>query len=110
MSKSLVSLKKLSTAESIFQNFKGLFCIYKPPDIDLIHVYNQLKTTLIKGINDLPNRDVESIVKIDDEKNLVFVDKNLADTKQASGPNFVRKNFQVDFLHALSPHDSGVVG
>ena len=80
MSKSLTTLKTLSSAESVFNRFKGIFAIYKPPDYDLYDVYKQLKYTLLNGINQLQNKPVEDIVKIDEEKNLIYLDKNLADT------------------------------
>ncbi len=80
MKKLLAPLKTLSAAELAYQNFKGVFSIYKPPEVDLKGVYNKLKRALYQGINELPNRSVESIVKIDDEKDLVYIDTNLSDT------------------------------
>lgn len=82
MSKAITVLKQLSTAESTFNKFKGLFAIYKPPDIDLLEIYHRLKYVMYQGINQLPNRQVEDIVKIDQDNNLIYLDKNLADTVQ----------------------------
>jgi hypothetical protein len=86
MKKLLVPLKTLSAAESAYQNLKGVFSIYKPPDLDIQGVYSKLKRALYQGINELPNRSVESIVKIDDNKDLVYVDTNLADTELGYNP------------------------
>ena len=84
MRKSLIAspFKALSPAEIAFNRLNGMFSIYKPPDMDLLQIYNKLKKIFYKGINELPNREVEDIIKIDEKKNLVYLDKNLADTVQ----------------------------
>jgi hypothetical protein len=71
-----------SIGEVTYSNLKGLFCIYKPPDMDLLEVQRKLKYMLVKGMNQLPCRPVESIVKIDENTKEAYLEKNLADTVQ----------------------------
>lgn len=75
-------IKKLSTAELAYKNLNGIFCIYKPPDMDLYDIIDQLKTNLTDGINKLPSRPVEKIVKIDEFNDKPTLAFNYADTVQ----------------------------
>ena len=75
-------IKKLSTAETAYKNLNGIFCIYKPPDMDLYEIIDKLKTTLSEGINTLPCRPVEKIVKIDECNDKPMLAINYADTVQ----------------------------
>lgn len=143
MNSSVVRFVKRSPSEYKYSKLKGLFCIYKPPDMDLLDVYKKLKFHLVDGLNNEPCRPVEDIVKIDDETNQIFVAKNPADSvegfyfysislfllyiyyafnhfipffyyyfhwiKQAIGYRYKRRDFNFDFLHPLTEHDSGVV-
>lgn len=77
---SIVKLKELSQAEMVYRQLNGLICIYKPPDMNMISVYQKLKHALVNGLNELPCRPVENRLKIDEEKNIAYVDKDLADT------------------------------
>jgi hypothetical protein len=105
-------LKKLTPGESVFKNLKGLICLYKPPDYDVIEIINKLKYSFVHGINLLPCRPVEKMVKIDETSGKMLepvIADNLADSVEAVGPRYIRRDFKIDFLHPLDKHDSGVL-
>ncbi len=108
----LNSFKKLTPGESVYKKLNGLICIYKPPDYDLVEIVNKLKYACVHGINLLPCRPIEKIVKIDESsenKNEPIIVDNLADSVEAIGPRYIRRDFQIDFLHPLNKLDSGVL-
>jgi len=74
--------KVRSPAELAFQNLSGLFCVYKPPDVDLIEVMRKVKYGFVRGINALDTRPVQEIVKFDEANHSVYLQKNAADTIQ----------------------------
>ena len=82
------SARSLTEGEQLYNRLSGLFCIYKPPDMDLADEATPLiKHALVNGINLLPCRPVEHIVKIDEERNEPRVEPNLADAVE--GLDFV---------------------
>lgn len=83
MSKSflpVLRLAKESPGELAFRRLNGLFCIYKPPDLDLMNVFDKLRQQLVSGINQLPCRPIENIVGVNDESDEICIRKNLADS------------------------------
>ncbi len=108
------TLKKESPGEYVFKRLTGLLCLYKPPDMDLAEIENKLKYVFNRGINEMPCRPAEKIVKIDgstsDARKSALIVDNLADTVEAIGPRYVRRNFLIDFLHPLHKNDSGILG
>ena len=83
-------IKRVSVGEQIFRNLNGVFCVYKPPDMDLIEVLRKVKTTLLKGINDLPCRPIEKIVKIDEQTNKLYIGRNMSDSVEGDSRKFWR--------------------
>ncbi len=81
--------KVRSPAELAFQNLSGLFCIYKPADVDLIEVMRKVKYGLVRGINALDTRPVQEIVQFDEANHSVYLQKNAADTIQGSIMYFI---------------------
>jgi len=73
-------VKKLSTGEQIYKSLNGLFCIYKPPDMDLLEIHKKLKFKLVNGINELPCRPIKKIVKFDEITNEPYVERDYADS------------------------------
>lgn len=69
-----------SPAEQAFQKLNGLFCIYKPPEMDLVEVMRKAKLAIVQGINAVPSRPVQQIVRFDDPNNSVYLEANKADT------------------------------
>lgn len=102
---------KLTPGEAVYKKLNGLICIYKPPDYDLEEIVNKLKYTFVHGINQLPCRPVEKIVKINDDspQHEPMIVNNLADSVEAVGPRYIRRDFKINFLHPLDKHDSGVL-
>ena len=82
--KLLVNVPSRSSAELIYSKLHGLISIYKPPDIHILEIMQKLKQSFVRGINSLPCRPVEQIVKVDDQSGLVYIDENKADTIQGS--------------------------
>lgn len=78
----VVTYKAITASESAYKSLCGLFCVYKPPEMDLATINKTLKGALVRDLNKLTQKPVESIVKIDEEKNLVYLDKDFADTKE----------------------------
>jgi hypothetical protein len=124
--------KILTPGEFSYKKLNGLFCLYKPPDMNLEEITKKLKHYLVHGINKIPCRPVDKIVKIDEKNDDSIVDidysdrvegkmKNLSSTKKinniltlilitkALGPRYIRKDFKISYLHPLSEHDSGVM-
>ena len=71
-----------SPAEVAFQKLNGLLCIYKPPNTNLIEIIRKIKLGFVKGLNEIPTRPVQDIVKFDDSNNSVYLESNRADTVQ----------------------------
>ncbi len=69
-----------STAEKLFKGFKGVFSIYKPSDMTYDDISSSLKFAFAIGLNEKPCRPTESMVKIDDDNDLVYISPNLADS------------------------------
>jgi hypothetical protein len=81
MSRSSSLVKRLSTGEKVYKNLSsGIFSIYKPPDMDLIEISKKIKYKLVNGINELPCRPIEKIVKLDKMNNEPYIGINLADS------------------------------
>jgi hypothetical protein len=93
----LTTLTNLSKAELAYKCLRGVFCIYKPPELDLTSLVQTLKKTIVGGINKLPGKPVESVVKIDDTNN-IYLDKNLADTKEGNNLALIRPKIIIDFM------------
>jgi hypothetical protein len=73
-------VKKLSTGERIFKSLNGVFCIYKPPDMDLLEIHKKIKFKLVNGINELPCRPIKKIVKFDEITSEPYVENDYADS------------------------------
>ena len=85
MSKNAIvnAAKVINRAEAAFRNLHGIFCVYKPPDMDLATLNQTLKHNLVTSLNKLDEKPTTSIVKVDDTNNqIVYLDKNYADTKE----------------------------
>ena len=76
----VLRLAKETPGELTFRRLNGLFCFYKPPDMDLYDVFGRLRQYLVSGINELPCRPIENIVKVDDESDQICIRKNFADS------------------------------
>ena len=100
--------KVRSPAELAFQKLSGLLCLYKPPDVDLIEVMRKLKHGFVKGINELPSRPVQEIVKFNERTNSAYLELNTADTIQALGHRYIFEDFKMTPLHPIDVPDSGV--
>ena len=94
----LTTLTNLSKAELAYKCLRGVFCIYKPPELDLTSLVQTLKKTIVGGINKLPGKPVESVVKIDDDTNNIYLDKNLADTKEGINLSIIRPKIIIDLI------------
>ena len=116
---------KQRPSDRLFKKINGLISIYKPPSMELGEIVDKLKYTFVSKINEMPCRPIEKIVKIDEETDQVYIAPNLADSPlgmcesvkliifmhlffSAVGPRFIRKDFQIEFLHPLSVDASGV--
>lgn len=85
MSKTIVDKATTWTkSDEIFRKLNGLFCLYKPPDASLLDILRKLKYSLVKGLNELPKRPTEQIVKVNEQKNILTLRKNLADTVEGN--------------------------
>ena len=73
-------IKKLSPGEKVYKNLNGIFSLYKQPDMDLVDLYDKIKYKLVKGVNELPCRPIQNIVKIDQKTNEPYVGINFADS------------------------------
>lgn len=102
----LVTSKSLG--ERLFKNLRGYFCIYKPPDRELKKIDELLKMFLVAGINNKPCRPVEKMVQINENDNSVNIMKNLADSPLAAGRRYIRKDFEIQYIHQLDDWASGV--
>lgn len=79
----VTTIKKLSKAELAYRRLHGVFCVYKPPEMDLAEINQTIKHALVTGLNKLDDKPTESIVKIDEKNDqIVYLDKNYADTKE----------------------------
>ncbi len=79
-SRALVNPRASNEGERVYNKLNGLFSIYKPPDMDLAtEGLRLLKHKLVYGINLLPCRPIEQMVKIDDESNEPRIEPNMAD-------------------------------
>ena len=83
-------IENKSLAELAFQKINGLLCLYKPPDIDLIEIMRKIKLGFVKGINEIPSRPVQEIVKFDDINNTVYLQHNQADTVEGVFSNYIK--------------------
>jgi len=97
-----------ATSERLFDKLQGLFCVYKPADMPIGELTDQLKHIFVKGLNDRPCRETESIVKIEETSNEIYIGQNYADTTQALGARYLRKDIRLNYLHALDTNFSGV--
>ncbi len=77
----LVTFKTISNAELVYKKLRGLFCVYKPPEMDIPTIANKLRSVLSMELNMLPQKPTEQIVKVDDQDD-VYLDTNFADTKE----------------------------
>jgi hypothetical protein len=102
----LVTSKSLG--ERFFKSLRGYFCIYKPPDRELKKIDELLKMILVAGINDKPCRPVEKMVQIHEQDNSVRIIENLADSPLAVGRRYIRKDFEIQYIHQLDDWASGV--
>ncbi len=73
-------INRRAVAERLFGNLKGIFAIYKPRDVRVEKIVEKLQHSFKIGLNTRPCRPIESIVKIDEEKNWVDKVINLADS------------------------------
>ena len=82
MSKSflLKNIVNRSQAERAYEKLSGLFCVYKPPDMDLLELMRKIRFVCLKGLNELPCRPVEQLVKFDDSNNRVYLEASKSDT------------------------------
>lgn len=51
--------------DSLYKNLSGFFCVYKPPDMNLAEIYNELKYCLAKGTNETWKGKQKQFVKVD---------------------------------------------
>ena len=80
MSPGSTLMKRLSVGEQVYKSLSnGIFSIYKPPDLDLLEISKKIKFNLMKGINELPCRPIQKIVKFDNITNEPFIGRNYAD-------------------------------
>lgn len=72
--------KTHSPAEVAFQKLNGLLSVYKPPNVNLLEIIRKIKLGFVKGLNEVPARPVQEIVKFDDINRSVYLESNRADT------------------------------
>jgi len=71
--------KVLTPGELSYKKLNGIFCLYKPPDMDLEEIRKKLKYYLVHGINKMPCRPVDKMVKIDEKNENAIVDVDFSD-------------------------------
>ncbi len=81
--------KILTPGEFSFKNLNGLFCLYKPPDMNLEEITKKLKHYLVHGINKIPCRPVDKIVKIDEKNDDLVVDIDYSDRVEGKMKNIL---------------------
>lgn len=84
-------VKRLSTGEKVYKSLSsGIFSIYKPPDMDLLEISKKIKYKLVNGINELPCRPIEKIVKFDKINNEPYIGINLSDSVEGLFKRFLK--------------------
>nr|XP_022900028.1 mitochondrial mRNA pseudouridine synthase Trub2 [Onthophagus taurus] len=99
-------------AVKIWNNLKGIICVYKPADVKTNHVRKMIVNRICEGLNELDYRPNSALISIEGKPSTelsVVLKPNLADDPLVVGPRYQFNDLPCSWSNYLGTSTSGVL-
>ncbi|XP_071040704.1 pseudouridylate synthase TRUB2, mitochondrial [Parasteatoda tepidariorum] len=107
-------MRALAYAPDAWKYLNGIFCVYKPPKLNIGHVWNSLLVNLCRDINAMEKRTPKDLVLLKGsiatgQPFSVEVSSNFADHELVVGQRYQRQDIRLKAIDTLGVNTSGVM-